>query len=369
MIVIYNFWVYPQKKIIMIIDRINNWFNLSKQYFFTYSNEFFNLSYLSNSPEVIVKSCSKMPFMKHDKKRQMLHADTPFVKGEFYYVELEDGLWIMLSDMSYKNNVSYQPVYDKFLPADYYFISINNIESNPNNDSYKFDNYKIENNSLSFGKPASDFLNGHFKGSREKMYILYFNHSWALKHILNSENTSKVVKELFHDKEKTFLNYSYKTKDFDCLIENLSENFRGSSKPNLFDLKKLAYNYFSLFFDSLEQEENLNSNELSHGDRIVIQKIEHYLMNNLYAKFPGIDVLSAKYKISPTKLKQNFKLLFGNSVFKYFQNHKMQMAKAYVLNKDLRIKDISSKFGYENVSKFSKSFESCHNKLPSEFRK
>ncbi len=355
--------------VVMVLDRINNWFNLSKQYFFTYSNGFFNLSYLSNSPSLIVESCSKMPFMKRDREKQMLHADTPFVKGEFYYVELEEGLWIFLSDMFYKNNVSYKPVYDAFLPADYYFISINNIENKLNDNTYEINNFKIENNSISFSKPASDFINCHFKNSTENMYILYFSEDWANKNILKSSTTSTAFKNLLKDNKKQFLNYSYNSKDFKTLISRLISSFKDAGRPDIFELKKLSYEYFSLFFHSLEKEENYNSNELTHKNRIIIQKIEHYLMNNLYAKFPGIDFLSKKYKISPTRLKQNFKLLFGTPIFKYFQKHKMELALLYVKKGDLKIKDISAKLGYENVSKFSKAFESCHNMLPSEFRK
>ncbi len=353
----------------MIIDRINNWFTLSKQYFFTYRNGFFNLSYLSNSPELIVKSSAKMPFMKHNEERQVLYADTPFVKGEFYYVELEEGLWIMKSDMFYKNNVSYQPIYDKFLPSDYYFISINSIENELTNDTYEFNNVKIKNHSISFSKPATDFLNGHFKGATEIMYILYFNQEWAKKNILESTTTPDTVKQLLNDTQKEFLNYSYDKKAFKDLIAQLSTAFNHKEKPNVFELKKLTYTYFSVFFDSLEREDNVNSNQLSYGDRIKIGKIEHYLSQNLFQKFPGIDNLAKDHKISPTRLKENFKIMYGSSIFKHFQANKMQLAEQYVKNTDLKIKDIAAKFGYENVSKFSQTFQKCQGILPSEYRK
>lgn len=352
----------------MVIERINNWFNLSKQYFFTYSDGFFNLSYLSNSPGIMLKGWLKMPFMKHNEEIQMLHADTPFLKGEFKYVELEEGLWIFRSDMFYKNNVSYKPVYDKFLPADYYFISLNFIENKIKGSSYKFNNFKIENHSLSFSKPATDFLNCHFKGSKETMYILYFSEEWANRNIMQSSSVPVSAKNLLTDAKKDFLNYGFKKEDFKQFTDKLLVAFGQLTKPNVFELKRLSYEFLSLFFDSLEQEENLNSNELSHGERIKIQKIERYLTQNLYSKFPGIDALSKKFKISPTRLKQNFKLLYGKPIYGYFKNIKMHLALECIENTDLKIKDIALKFEYENVSKFSKAFQKCHNKLPSEYR-
>jgi len=353
----------------MIIDRINNWFNLSKQYFFTYTDGFFNLSYLSNSPDIIVKSASKMPFMKHDIDKQMLYADTPFVKGEFHYVELENGLWIVYSDMFYKNNVSYKPVYDKFLPIDYYFISVNNIENKHKDHSYEFNNYVIQNDSISFSKPGKDFLNCHFKNSRESMLIVYFSRNWANKNIIDSPTTPIVVKDLFEDAQKEFLNYSYNDKSLKNLIKDLSNSFEQASRPDVFKLKKMTYDYISKFYDSLEQKENLNSFSLSQKDKLKIQKVERYLTGDLYSKFPGIDLLAKKYGTSPTKLKQDFKILYGNSIFEYYQKNKMELALRYVENTSLKIKEIAAKFGYENDSKFSKAFYKRHDKLPSELRK
>lgn len=353
----------------MVIDRINNWFNLSKRYFFTYSDGFFNLSYLSNSPELIVKSASKMPFMKHDTVRQMLHADTPFVKGQFYYVELEPGLWIMYSDMFYKNNLAYKPIYDKFLPADYYFISVNSVENTRRDPSYAFNDFSVANDSISFSKPAKDSVNHHFKNSTERMVILYFDQAWAQSNILVSPTTPSAVKNLFADTKKDFINYGFKEKNFKRLIQNISESFLTSAQPNVFALKRMAYEYITTFFNSLEQKDNLGALSLSQADKVKIQKIEHLLSNQLYAKFPGITVLAKMYKVSPTKLKQDFKTLYGETIFNYFQRNKMQLALKYVEETNLKIKEIALKLDYGNESKFSKAFQKIHKRLPSEHRK
>lgn len=350
----------------MVLERINNWFNLQKQYFFTYKNGFFYLSYISNSPAIMLKSLLKMPFMKHDKKRQVLHSDTPFLKGEFCYAELEEGLWIFQSDMKYKNNISYKPIYDKFLPADYYFISINFVENKFKDKSYEFNNFKISNHSLTFSRPATDFLNCHFKDSHEIMYILYFSEKWAKKNIINSGTVPKTVKKLLNNASIDFLNYSFKYEDFKLLHSSLNKGFNSTPSPNMFELKKISYDFFSIFFSSLEEEENLNSNELKHVDRIKIQRVEHFLSNNLYQKFPGIDSLSEKFNISPTKLKQNYKTLYGKPIFSHFQENKMEFALEYIKNGELKIKEVADKFNYENASKFSKAFYKCHDKLPSE---
>ncbi|AUP77877.1 hypothetical protein C1H87_03775 [Flavivirga eckloniae] len=317
---------------------------------------------------MIVKSCIKMPFMKVDEERQMLYSDTPFVKGEFSYVELEPGLWIMNSTMLYKNNVSYRPIYDKMLESNYYCVTISLVENKFNADFYEFDNYKVESHSITFVKPATDFLFCHFKGSKEKMYILYFSETWAKNNIMNSPSISIGVKNLFSNKSIEVLNYIYDKKEFSGLIRNLSYYFNNSPKPNLLELKKITYHFFDLFFSSLEKRDTRESFKLSLKEQMKIEKIEHFLKGNLYNKFPGIEIISDKFNIAPSTLKRSFKLVYGTSVFKYFQNKQMDLALDYFKSHDTMVKDVSQIFGYENVSKFSSAFQKRHNMLPSEIK-
>lgn len=353
----------------MILERINNWFNLSKQYFFSYKNGFFYLSYLANSPELIVKSLKKMPFMKIDNDRQIIYSDNPFVKGEFSYVELETGLWVMNSRMFYKNNVAYTPIYDKYLPSNYYCITINCIESDFITNYYKLDNFKIESNSISILKPDNDYLFSHFKGSKEEMYIFYIDEDWVKKNIINSPEVNQIVKDLFLNSEIDYINFKYNKNDFEDLIKNFSCSFTTSAKPNVLELKRLTYNFFELFFSCVEKNDLVDSAKIRHKEIFKIEKIEQYLMNNLYSKFPGIVYLSKEFKVSPTQLKLYFKIVYGTPIFKYFQQKQMSTALNYVTDDQLKIKEIAQKFGYENVSKFSKSFQNHHKKLPSEYRK
>ena len=167
------------------------------------------------------------------------------------------------------------------------------------------------------------------------------------------------------DPNKKYLNYFYQDEAFTKLLDRLKKAFDTSTTPKVFELKKIAYDFFSVFFESLRLNSNIKTSELPLRDQLKLQKIEHYLVSNLYSKFVGIDFLSKKFKISPTKLKESFKLLYGKPIFQYFQDQKMELALTYVKSKDLKIKDIAQKFDYENTSKFSRAFQKYHDKLPS----
>tara|TARA_R110002051_G_scaffold81617_1_gene145686 strand:+ start:13181 stop:14239 length:1059 start_codon:yes stop_codon:yes gene_type:complete len=352
----------------VVLDRINNWFTLSKQYFFTYSEGFFNLSYLSNSPEAIIKSCIKMPFMNHNAEKQLIQADTPFMKGDFYYAELEDGLWFLNTKQVYKNNVSFKPIYDQFLPTDYYVIALNTVQSKSKTQNYKFGDVVIENNSVSFSKPGNDEVNYHFKDSSENMYMLYFNKEWANKNILGSPSTPTAIERMFNDKHQVFINYCHSNLSFQKLTNNLINAFEDSEKPNTFLLKVLSLEFLGLFYNLFDERTGFVSADLASDSLLKIKKIEHELMTNLHGKFLGIDYFSKEYKISPTKLKQDFKAVYGSSIFTFFQMHKMDLALKYLTDSNLKIKEIAQELSYENVSKFSKTFKKFHGKLPSDLK-
>ena len=103
-----------------------------EQYFLTYDNGFYHLPYSSKSPEELIESFAKYPFVKHDKGQQSIYTGTPFSEGVFCYQKLEEGCWILNSKIKYKENVAYDLVYDKpneKLPKDkgYYILSLNDV--------------------------------------------------------------------------------------------------------------------------------------------------------------------------------------------------------------------------------------------------
>lgn len=349
----------------MILDTITNWFNISKQYFFSYKDGFFRLSYLSNSPELIVNSTKRLPFLKFDDEKQILFTDNPFVKGALRYLELENGLWLMNSKMNYKNNISYSPIYDSNVPADYYCITINTVENHFNSDFYEFNNFKVENQSITFLKPKKDFINCHFKGAYENQYIIYFNKAWAQKNLLNATKVPDTLLKLCNNPDIGFINFKYKKFIYDRIVENYAAIFDNQQKLDFFKLKKNTFEFFEVFLSTLEDMGNLELNKLKLKERLVMQNVENYMMEHIYDKFLGIEVLANLFKMSPTKLKKNFKIVYGQSIFNYFQTKQMHLVMQILKTENVLIKEVAEKFNYENISKFSKTFEKVHDILPS----
>lgn len=350
----------------MIIDKINNWLTHAKQYFFTYKDGFFFLSYLSNSPQLIIESCKRLPFIKIDNENQMFFTDNSFVKSSIHYMELERGLWVMNSKVKYKNNVAFKAIYDAATPTDYYCLTLNILENELSTEYYEMNNIKVENKSISFLKLKGDYFNYHFKGSSENQYIIYFNDEWAKNNILSIPELSSEIKNIFEKEEVKFINYKFNEKNFESCMVNFRNFFVENKKPNLLDLKKNTYDFLDVFVHSINELQVLNQSDMSLKDRLKFKKIEQFLIDNLYNKFPGIDLISKEFSISATKLKSDFKKLQGVSMFQFFQAKQMDVALELLKQDAVLIKDIAEKFQYENSSKFSQAFKKHHGVLPSQ---
>lgn len=72
---------------------------------------------------------------------------------------------------------------------------------------------------------------------------------------------------------------------------------------------------------------------------------------------PTIQSLSKKFGISPTKLKTNFKVVFGKPIFQYYQQERMEFAKRLVESRNYTISEVGFKVGYTNLSKFSSAYK------------
>jgi AraC-like DNA-binding protein len=113
----------------------------------------------------------------------------------------------------------------------------------------------------------------------------------------------------------------------------------------------------------------IGKTKLSEKDRLRIIEVGNYLCENLEGKFEGIEFLSEKFKISPTKLKKDFKLHYGKSLFSYYQFQQMLFANKLLKKEDLRIKELAVRMGYENAGKFSQAFKKHNGELPSKLIK
>ncbi len=97
-----------------------------------------------------------------------------------------------------------------------------------------------------------------------------------------------------------------------------------------------------------------------------LMKVEALLVKNFSVAPPTIDELSRISAMSPTKLKNDFKLVYGLPIYGYYQKNRMLKAKSLLILQQYNIKEVGIMVGYTNLSHFANSFKKQFGHLPSE---
>lgn len=83
---------------------------------------------------------------------------------------------------------------------------------------------------------------------------------------------------------------------------------------------------------------------------------------------PTIYELSRLVGLNEFKLKKGFKELFGNSIFQYATDYRLDFARQFVLDTDKSIAEISEIIGYSQPQHFATAFKRKYGVAPSELR-
>jgi len=67
-------------------------------------------------------------------------------------------------------------------------------------------------------------------------------------------------------------------------------------------------------------------------------------------------------------LKRNFKAVFGNTVYGYLKQHKMEEARSILTEKDVTVAEIAQKMGYKHATHFTSAFKKYFGYLPNKIR-
>ena len=104
---------------------------------------------------------------------------------------------------------------------------------------------------------------------------------------------------------------------------------------------------------------------LSKADIDRVMRVEAVLTKDIFEPAPTISQLARMVSISESKLKKDFKLLYGVPVYEYFQKIRMQAARDKLLSGGHSVKEVAMELGYSNLSNFTIAFKKEFGLLPS----
>jgi AraC-like DNA-binding protein len=118
------------------------------------------------------------------------------------------------------------------------------------------------------------------------------------------------------------------------------------------------------FIDKLEKNTQVIKLKDDEISRLI--KVESLLVKDYSSTPPTIAALSKLATMSPTKLKKDFKAMYGLPIYEYFQKNRMMRAKALLMEGRYAVKEVGMMVGYSNLGHFAASFKKEFSVLPSE---
>lgn len=113
---------------------------------------------------------------------------------------------------------------------------------------------------------------------------------------------------------------------------------------------------------------DIDSHESNNDLTIPILRIVKYINNHIDERLT-LEDLSKIVFMHPNYLSQVFKNETGESLINYIMKLKVEKAKEYLEDEDLRLVEVASKVSYNNARYFSQLFKKYTGYYPSEYRK
>jgi AraC-like DNA-binding protein len=106
--------------------------------------------------------------------------------------------------------------------------------------------------------------------------------------------------------------------------------------------------------------------KLNNADINRIMQVEHLLTGDFSGRPPSIAQLAKASAMSVSSFKSNFKLIYGQPVYTYYQEHRLQKARELLISGKYNVKEAGEAVAYDNSSNFITAFKKQFNMSPGE---
>lgn len=155
----------------------------------------------------------------------------------------------------------------------------------------------------------------------------------------------------------------FMTPEMHQIVDSLFNiEYEGKTKMMFFRSQITAL--LSHFFGQLAMN---HSKEMKSSDTERLERAKEILSNNLDNP-PSLTELSKELGLNTTKLKKEFKEVFGLPVFKYLQNERLTTAHGLISKKEATVQEAAWHVGYDSLSSFSNAFAKKFGYRPSQIK-
>lgn len=348
---------------------LDNWPKHIQKYLFLLKDDFFQFPYLFNSPQIMLESMLKLPISKHFPLKNLITFNTPLAKAKMYYKEIEEGFWLLTFYLKMKENIMALSGYDLDKSSEYYLLTFSVFE-------YQFplkdgSSLPLLSTCWTISKPYTEISSYFYKEADGKFFSIAMTKDWVKKNFSSKKFKERKTILKFLNGERgsyTWLDISEKAHKVGNDLSDLLEKENHSEADNA-GIRKKTMKLITEFFDNAFEDSRIADNiSLSNQDYLNVSRAEKIVLQNLHLPFLGIEFIAKEVNTSATKLKSNFKAVYGFSMLQYHKEKNLVLAMQLILKSDFNIQEIAVITGHDSAGRFASSFKKRFGKLPSEVR-
>lgn len=162
----------------------------------------------------------------------------------------------------------------------------------------------------------------------------------------------------------------YKDKELgtnEIIVLNQMFNFSLHASLEKLYIKGKVFELISLYFHKPVEKGVETCPFLEDGDNVEkIQKAKNILIKRMVEP-PSLNELANESNLSLQNLKDGFKQVYGETVFSYLLNYKMEFARKLLASKKYNVAEISFEIGYSTPSHFIAAFKKKYGTTPKKY--
>lgn len=190
--------------------------------------------------------------------------------------------------------------------------------------------------------------------SIKKFHSLFSNDADHI-HFLSSDN----IEKKYYDNNVISPSMS--------VVLNQIFNLNIHKSMELLYLKGKVYELMSLYFNKNEESMFDQCPFLVDEDNVrKIRMAKEIILNNI-AEPPGLFELSEKIGLNIKKLKEGFKQIYGDTVYGYLLDYKMNEARRMLSSRNFNVNEVGLKIGYSTSSHFIAAFKKKYGTTPKKY--
>lgn len=264
---------------------------------------------------------------------------------------IEKGFFVLL----FKNDTESTQIYERDIDSkfiQFHFCLKGSARFNYNNNSYSFDVLDSK-NILLYNTQTKLPINLEL---RSKSWLISFFISIEKFHSLFSKESSYIP----------FLSEDNKTKKYYgdgdtspqmAIVLNQILNFNIHSSIETLYVKGKTYELLSLYFNKNNDPENEKCPFLIDENYVAKIRTAKDIIIDRMAEPPTLQELSSEIGLPLKKLKEGFKQIYGDTVFNFLFNYKMEEARRLLETNTYNVNEVGLQVGYSTSSHFIAAFK------------